>query len=455
MRGATMTETDVVIIGGGFAGLSCATALAERGARVTVLEKKPHLGGRAYSFHDPRANETVDNGQHLFMACYRETLRFLDRVGTRDRIRFSENARVAYADAGGRRTLLDCPAWPAPINLAAGVARLGGLSWGDRFGLWRLCAWFRRNGAGPLPGVLDRLTVREWLDGLGQSRRLQERLFDPIAIGALNELPERASALGLAQVLREVFFGDPGASRLGVATVGLSELYVEQARAYIEARGGRVVTGTRAVAVSSEGGARVETERTGRFHAEAVVSALPPNALASLELPSGVRGGWDRLAFAPIVGINLWLDRPIFEGPLIGLLGTELHWAFNKNELWGERGDGQYLSLVISGAHAHVGKSPAELFELATLELARCLPGFAEARVLRWTVVKEPQATISPVPGSDALRPGFVTPSPRFFLAGDWTQTGLPATIESACASGHACAALIATVGVKKATLGK
>ncbi|MBI4349047.1 MAG: FAD-dependent oxidoreductase [Elusimicrobia bacterium] len=448
-----MTRADVVVLGGGFAGLSCATALAERGARVVVLEKKPHLGGRAYSFHDPRAQETVDNGQHLFMACYRETLRFLERIGTRDKIRFSENARVAYADASGRRTLLDCPAWPAPFNLAAGVARLGGLSWGDRFGLWRLGAWFRQNGAGPLPAELDRLSVRAWLDGLGQSRRLQERLFEPIAIGALNERPERASALGLAQVLREVFFGDPGASRLGVATVGLSELYAGQARAFVEARGGRVVTGARSTSVSVDGGARVDTERSGRFEAEAVVSALPPNALASLELPPGVRGRWDGLAFAPIVGINLWLDRPVFEGPLLGLLGTEVHWAFNKNDLWDKRGDGQYLSLVISGAHAHVEKSPSELFELASGDLARCLPEFSRARVLRWTVVKEPQATISPVPGSDALRPGFATASPRFFLAGDWTQTGLPATIESAVASGHSCAALIAHLEMKKATL--
>lgn len=449
-------RTDVVILGGGFAGLSAATALAEAGARVTVLEKRPHLGGRAYSFYDPRAEELVDNGQHLFMACYRETLRFLERIGTKDRIRFSRNARVAFADADGRSDVLDCPGWPAPLGLAAGILSLGGVSLIDKSGLLRLAAWFKRalSGGRSWPAELDRLTVREWLDGLGQSRRLQERLFDPIAIGALNELPTRASALGLAQVLGEVFFRDPGGSRLGVATVGLSELYTEQSRAYVEARGGRVLTGVRALRVALEGGARVETERAGAFEADAVVSALPPNALAALDLPAALRGGWERLGFAPIIGINLWLDRPVLEGPLVGLLGTDLHWAFNKNEIWGVRSDGQYLSLVISGAHAHLAKSPAELFELAKRDLARCLPRVRNASVLRWTVVKEPRATVSPVPGSDALRPAQASASPRFFFAGDWTQTGLPATIESAVASGHSCAALVATPDVKKATLG-
>lgn len=438
-------KADVLVLGGGFAGLAAATALAEKGARVTLLERRPHLGGRAYSFKDPRAGELVDNGQHLFMGCYRETLRFLERLGTRDRIRFSDAAAVEYADAEGRRDRLDCPAWPAPLNLAAGVFGLKGLGWADKLGLLRLGAWFKLNtpnGRG-WPAELDRVTVRQFLDRLGQSRRLQERLFDPIAIGALNERSERASALGLAQVLGEVFFRDAEGSRLGVATTGLSELYTEQARAYVEARGGRVLTGARATAVSLAGRPRVETERSGAFEADAIVSALPPKALAALGAAE-LRGPWEGLGFAPIVGINLWLDRPVVAGPFVGLLGTETHWAFNKNDLWGKGGDEQYLSLVISGAHAHVGKSPAELCELACRDLGSCLPGFKEARVLRWTVVKEPMATVSPVCGSDALRPGHATAHPRLFLAGDWTQTRLPATIESATASGHACAALVA-----------
>lgn len=447
---------DVLVLGGGFAGLSCATALAAAGAKVTVLERRPHLGGRAYSFADPRAGDVVDNGQHLFMGCYRETLKFLDRLGTRDRLRFSRTAVVEYADASGRGAVLDCPDLPPPFNLAAGVARLSGLGWIDKLGLLRLGAWFKRNapnGQG-WPAELDRVTVRQWLDGLGQSRRLQERLFDPIAIGALNELPERASALGLVQVLGEVFFRDAEGSRLGVSTVGLSELYTEQARAYVEARGGRVLTGARAVELRFDGKARVETERTGRFTADAVVSALPPNALAALALPPELRGPWEKLTFAPILGINLWLDRSVLSAPFVGLLGTEVHWAFNRSELWGRCGDEQYVSLVISGAHAHVDKSPAALLELAKRDLGRCVPAFRDARVLRWTVVKEPTATLSPTVGSDALRPAHVSANPRFLFAGDWTQTRLPATIESAVASGHACAALLAAgSGGKKATM--
>ncbi|MBI3551592.1 MAG: FAD-dependent oxidoreductase [Elusimicrobia bacterium] len=438
------TASDALILGGGFAGLSCAVELAKAGRRVVVLEKKPHLGGRAYSFADPDTKEVVDNGQHLFMGCYRSTRRFLDEIGTSSLLHFSEKIRVDYADSEGGRDILSCPAvLGSPLHLAWGVLGLKGLSLSDKAGLLRLDRCMKSiKRLSEVPAELDKVTVRQWLDGLGQSKRIQQRLFDPIALGALNDDPEVASATGFAQVLREIFYRDVDSTRLGVSAVGLSELYTGAARSYIEKRGGKVLESKKSASFIEEGG-RVKgavTESGERFEAAATISTLAPWDLKKLPLPAALRGPWETLQAAPIVSLCLWLDRPLISEPLVGMLGTEIQWVFNKSRILGLNGGGQYLSLVISGAHKQIGWEPKQVFQAAQRDLAKCFPEFSKAKVQRWKVVKEPFATLSPVPGSDALRPAPGSGMPGFHFAGDWTRTGLPATIESAVASGYAAA---------------
>lgn len=442
-----MASDDVIILGGGFAGLSCAAALSQAGLRVSVIEKKPHLGGRAYSFRDAATGDAVDNGQHLFMGCYRQTRLFLERIGAAEKLSILSPIRVDFAEPGGRRDALRClEALGAPLHLAWGVLGLRGLSWRDKAGLWALDRALRRARAAGPGAELDRLTVRQWLNALGQTEALQRRLLDPIALGVLNDDPAVAAATGFVQAMTRMFYDGTEASRLGLSTVGLSELYTDAARNFVERRSGRVLLSAKVLGVESGApGPGVRLESGEVLKARHVVSTLPPWDLKRLERPAAWRGPWEALAPAPIVSVCLWLDRPaLLNEPLVGLLGTRTHWVFNKSRILGRaEGSGQYLSLVLSGARREVGLSPKELVDLAARDLRRCFPEAEKATIKAWKVVKEPFATLSPVPGSEALRPEARSAAPGLWLAGDWTKTGLPATIESAVASGHRVAELI------------
>ncbi|UPT74420.1 MAG: hydroxysqualene dehydroxylase HpnE [Elusimicrobiota bacterium] len=433
---------DAIVLGGGFAGLSAAVALAEKGAKVLVLDKKPHLGGRAYSFSEGGLD--VDNGQHLFMGCYLATRRFLETIGTENRLDVYEDVVVDYAEPGGRRDRLSCPSWlPAPLHLAAGLLGLKGVSLGEKTALLAFDRSLKSMKSGPVPDAVEKLTVRQWLTGLGISRNFQTRFFDPAAIGILNDAPEIASAAGFVQALRTMFFsGGKEASRFALAKTGLSELYTDAARDYVEKRGGKVISNAKAAALIEEGGrvVGIKTDMDSRFDAGAVISTLPAWDLKKLALPAALRGPWETLKPAPIVGATLKLDKAVMSERFLGMLNTETHWVFNKSMIHGLKESGQTLAVVISGAHKQIGYSPEKILDAAKRDLSSCIPEFASATVLASKVVKEPFATLSPVPGDEAKRPEPGTGMPGFMFAGDWTRTGFPATIESACVSGQAVA---------------
>jgi len=427
---------DVVILGGGFAGLSCAVSLAEKNVKVLVLEKKPHLGGRAYSFSENGLE--IDNGQHLFMGCYRSTRKFLRKIGTESRLDVYDDVVVHYAEPGGKRDRLSCPAWlPAPLHLAAGLLGLTGVSLREKTALLAFDLALKAMKSGPVPEDVEKMTVRQWLSSLGLSRNFQTRFFDPAAIGILNESPEIASAAGFIQALREMFFSGREASKFALARTGLSDLYADAACDFIEKRGGRVISTARAAGLVEEGGRvrGIVTDMGSRFEAGHVVSTLPPWELKKLRLPAALRGDWETLMPAPIVGATLRLDRPVMTERFVGLIGTETHWVFNKTMIHGLKEEGQTLAVVISSAHAQLSFVPEKLLQVMVGDLSSCLPEFRSAKVLAAKLVKEPFATLSPTPGSEAKRPEPGSGMPGFSFAGDWTRTGLPATIESACVS--------------------
>lgn len=446
---------DAVVIGGGFAGLSAASALAEAGRRVLVLEARAGLGGRATAFRDRHTGELVDNGQHVLFGCYRETLRFLSRIGADVNVQVQPALRVPYIDVRGRRSQLACPPLPAPLHLLAAVLDWDPIPWRERIGVLRLARPIRaareqlvtrgRIAVSP-PG----LTVSEWLRFHRQGPRLSDWLWEPLAIAALNQSPEHASADAFVRILAELFGPDPSASALVLPIRPLNVMYAEPARAYVSARGGEVRTGALTRILCHDRGVAGVQIRGEQVEARRVIAAVPWFDLAAL-FPQGppvplaeTAAAAARLAPMPILTVNLWYDRPVMDEPFVGLPGRPIQWVFDKRLAFGEKAS--HLSLVASGAEALVGQDRAFLIERAAEEIAEALPAARRARLVHGTVVREKRATFSVAPGQPP-RPGTRTPIAGLFLAGDWIDTGLPGTIESAVVSGHRAAAALLEEG--------
>jgi hydroxysqualene dehydroxylase len=449
---------DVVVVGAGLAGLSAAVRLTDTGRRVVVVEQAPRLGGRATAFTDRETGERVDNGQHALFGCYRETYAFLHRLGTDHLAPPAPRLQLTMTDGPASAFTLRCPAWPSPWHLMGGLLTWRALSWRDRVSAGRVARLIlraRRSGGRAIAAeVPDDQTVSAWLAAHGQSARLIAWLWRPLAIAALNQSPDVAAARSFVRVLCDLFGPGPGDAAIALPGVPLDELYALPAARVIEAGGGRVmlktpgsvvVDGDGQVAGVRAGGETIQTRTAIGAVPWHAFSALwddgPPDALAATCEAAG------RMASSPIVTVNLWFDRAILAPPIdrfVGFVGSPAHWAFDKSAIFGA-GTG-HISVVSSGAGDLVAQDNATLSATAARELARLLPAAAGARCLRSVVVREPRASFSLAPGSPN-RPAAVTPVRGFFIAGDWTDTGLPATIEGAVLSGHRAAEAVQAVG--------
>jgi squalene-associated FAD-dependent desaturase len=439
----------VAVVGGGVAGLAAASALAERGRRVLVVEARGELGGRATAFADRETGELVDNGQHVMFGCYHETFRFLRRVGAEDNVRLQRALEVPYLDADGARSVLRCPPLPSPLHLLAGVLDWDALPWSERLGVLRMAGPIRRAqkdaslSAPPSspPGRREE-TVAEWLARHGQRGRIREWLWEPLAIAALNQDPAEAAAAPFARVLALMFGPDPSDAAIALPRTPLHEMYAHPARRFVEARGGEVRL--HALARVRVAGARVAglEIRGERIDVPRVVAAVPwfglPGLFVGDTAPlAPIVDAAGRMRSQPILTVNLWYDRAVMDGEFVGLPGRRMHWVFDKRRAFGERAS--HLSLVASSAGGLVGLDTDALVARAAREVAEAIPGARDAVLRRGTVVRERRATFSLAPG-EPPRPGVETPVEGLFLAGDWIETGLPGTIESAVVAGHRAA---------------
>ena len=440
-------STDVIVIGGGLSGLSAAVDMASHGLSVHLVERHQHLGGRAYSFVDDATGEEIDNGQHLMMGCYHQTRWLLHTIGSDHLASLQANLHIDFRHPEHGDASLHCPSLPGPFHLLVGLVSLSTLSLPDRLKLLRIGLEINRNPKAVEPSLAS-LTVRQWLDSLGQSEEGKKYLWDIIAVGSLNGDPKEVSALLFYRVLRAAFLGSRMNSSLLIPKVGLSRLFDEPGVRYIRAKKGDVSTGC-AVEALIHGGAQVKAVLCSdgvKREARAFVCAVPWHAVSSL-LPANevATQAAERMTASPILSIDLWFDQPVMDEEFVALLDSRVQWVFNRSKLLGSSpSSGQCLALTVSGAAELIDKEAAELVAVAVNDLRRVFPRAGTAKVVHSVVLKERRATFSQRPDIELLRPSCITSMENLFLAGDWTNTGYPATIEGAVMSGRKAADAVA-----------
>ncbi len=438
-------EPHVVIIGGGLAGLANAAALVGSGVRISLLESRPRLGGRASSFIDPTTGEPVDNCQHVSMVCCTNLADFCRKVGTENL--FRREPAVVFLDEQGRESRLEASVLPSPFHLSLSFLRASYLTWAERlrvaYGLACLrFDWNDRSGE----------SFADWLRRHGQTDRTMDRFWGTVLVSALNERLDQMDVGHARKVFLDGFLRNRTGFQMEIPTVPLGEIYGTRLQEWLGGHGVdvRLKTGVRAVELDVDGGLTGITLRSGEFlPADFVVSTVPYDRVLGL-LPEPAREllpGIDRVeAFesSPITGVHFWFDRPVCPHDHAVTVGRLIQWVFNHTALQGrkagENGQGQYLQLVISASYDLQSMDKIAIRDAVLQDLADLFPAVLEAELLRWWVVTEHGATFSVRPGVESLRPPQRTPIDGLFLAGDWTDTGWPATMEGAVRSGYLAA---------------
>ena len=436
-------------MGGGLAGLAAGVALADAGCRVRLFEQRPYLGGRATSYALPNG-EHVDNCQHVTLGCCTNLADFYRRVGAAEKIEFFD--RLVFLDPQGLTGIMEADFLPAPIHMTGSFLFFAPLSYVDKLSIARALTAILFAGGRPKDAYgAEPISMLEWLRRRKQTPAAIERFWRVVLVSALNEELDRTDARFGIDVFWKAFLANRTGYRMGVPSVPLSELY-DGCRTAIEKKGGEVILRSPVRTLRFEGGtlraaifdgAREET-------AESFILALPQDRTAEL-LPKEIRfanpalNHLEKFKVSPITGVHFWFDRQVTHEPFITLLDAQTQWIFNKTALYGRGGTaadakGQYLQLVISASYDLLRKSREEIIDLCLKEVRQALPAAREAQLVKATVIKEATATFSPEPGVDQWRPAQETRTPGLFLAGDWTQTGWPATMEGAVRSGYLAA---------------
>jgi squalene-associated FAD-dependent desaturase len=443
MSGGTIendSSPDVMVIGGGVAGLSAAVELTAHGHSVLLVEQKPHLGGRTYSFIHPETGDEVDNGQHLMMGCYHSTLRYLSMIGSIDVVEVQDELSILFRRQDHRSVILRSARLPAPFHILSGLMRLNHLRFAHRMALLRI--GFELLIRNPdTDKHLQSITVEQWLNELRQPEENKQYLWNIIAIGALNDSPTVISAALFVTVLQRAFFGSRKNSSMVIPKRGLSPVLVDGAETYIRTHGGRIMLNTpvRKVRIEGKKIRSVTLENGAIVTPKTVVSAVPYFDIPKLFTDPESAGihHLDSFISSPIVTLHLWYDAHFVPETFSALIGSPIHWVFNKSKIYGRKEEGlMNLALVISGAHDLIDREKDSLVAMAHTELQRFYPAASLGTIVHSLVIKEKRATFSPTVAVGSRRPLATTRVENLFLAGDWTDTRLPATIEGAIHSG-------------------
>ena len=434
---------DVVVIGAGVAGLSAAVALAQDGAKVTLLERRPFVGGRAYSYPHPALGETIDS-QHVILGCCTNFIDLITRAGAADTIRWYDDLCFLEPNASGnpRQSWIGPGDLPAPFHNSLSFLRAPMLSLRDKVGIATGLMQFLRG----YPAT-DEESFATWLQRTGQTDRTIRHFWEPIVAGALNDVFERCSTRYAGKVFHESFLRSPEAGRLGIPAAPLSEFF--QPIAHYACTLGvdlRLNAGIESIAPIQNGRWRVQT-RDAEIETDAVILATSfrqtQDLLNSFSSASDApdQHAFDKFVAAPITTIHLWYDREVADLDHAVLLDTRIQWMFNKSRIrrW-EAGKATYLELVISASWPEIEMSRDQILASALREAELFFPRVREATLLKSAVLKEARATFSVTPGLDLYRPPQTTAWTGLYVAGDWTDTGWPSTMEGAIRGGRLAA---------------
>ena len=431
----------VAVVGGGLAGMAAALACVDGGAQVTLFEARQWLGGATASFEPDGL--TIDTGQHVFLRCCSAYRGFLDRLGVSGLAPLQPRMDIPVLSPGRAPTRLRRGRLPAPLHLGSALARYPYLGLGERLGVARAARGLRK--LDPLDPAIDAQAFGDWLGRHGQSVRSVRYLWDLFGLPALN-LPASEASLALAaKVFQTGLLERNDGADIGVPTVPLIDLHGRPARTALEGAGADIRLGVKVqrVLAPPDETLGVAEEGGGGARADAVILATPHDRVAGL-LPDGALpdpGAPARLGASPIVNLHVVYDRPVSALRFAAVVDSPVQWVFDRSGPAGLSA-GQYLAVSLSGADEWVERPVQDLRETFVPALARLFPQAGAARVERFLVTRERAATFRQGPGTAVLRPGPRTNVPRLFLAGAWTDTGWPATMEGAVRSGLAAARL-------------
>ncbi|MFH1196910.1 MAG: hydroxysqualene dehydroxylase HpnE [bacterium] len=414
----------IVIIGGGFAGLSSAVFLSNKNHTVHLLEASPKLGGRAYSFYNEKYDDVIDNGQHLMMGCYKNSLGFFELIGASKKVIVQKKMKVIFRDRNRKTFSLKSSNNFYPFNLIFALLNYEAVSLKERIEILKLFV--------KLPFVsyakLSQMNLADWLDQNGQSKESRKALWDILCVGTLNTKSQNAAANIFALVLKKVFLNGNKSSLFIIPSVGLSSLYCEPAVEFILQRGGTVTLSEKVIGVVEHDNKLIKiiTDKREITGFDFVISAVPHFQYKKI-FNLAHNEDADNLEYSPIITMHLWLKENPFHEKFFGMIDSKIHWLFNHEK---------HISLITSDAAELVKLKAEEIFEIYMNELSEYFPEFNRDFVKDYIVLKEKRATFVPSISSKFIREKVISQYKNLILAGDWTNTGLPSTIESAVQSG-------------------
>jgi len=423
-------QKKVIVIGGGFAGLTAAAYLVKNKFHVIIVESSPKLGGRAYSFLEKQTNTIIDNGQHILMGCYFETLKFLNLIGAVSNFNSQNKLQVNFIKENFEVFPLNAFPIFYPLNLLMGVLNYRALNFSDRFSLLRVFLKLPFLASKNIPAI----SIKQWLENENQSQNAQNAFWKILAVGALNTSIEKASTEIFIDILKQIFLKGNKAAAIVLPKYGLSESYCKYAEQYISENGGEIKLSETVLRISVSNNLTTKIETASKIYKDFdfVVSAIPAFALSRIS-DEDIKINFPEFQYSSILNIHLWLKEHSFPNGFYGLINSIVHWVFNKDT---------HLNLVISNADFLITKSDEEILNMVKKEMKKYF-NLNPDLFSHHKIIREKRATF--IPSSDVIRdrPSQKTNIKNLIIAGDWVDTKLPSTIESAVKSGKVAADII------------